>query len=722
MKNRSRSLPRTLAAAGSFAVISAAVMPTNAGDPPPPPPSVVNVLPEWSAARAWNEALMEAIRKAFPNPPIHARNLFHSGAMMYSVWCAYQDEATPYLGNEHRTAADIEDARAEAISFAMYRFLKSRFAGSPNIAVTGPMLDSVFDQMDALWDFEHDKTFTDTTGDSPAALGNLMFQKFHAYGLGDGSNQPNGYADYTGYVPVNGAVPFGVDGVGVLCENVPPELEGLPCFSDPDRWAPLAFEYLVLQNGIVVGEATQAIVAPWGGYVKPFALPKDIFQPEFGLYHDPGDPAYIDDGDGGYQDAFVEVIERSRDLDPTSGPGAELIDIGPFSHHNNALGADDGPGYGTNPFTGQPYEPVMVPRGDYARCLAEFWADGPASETPPGHWHVVANDMTDHMVELEMPLLIGGSGEEVDRLEWDVKLYFGLGGASHDAAVNCWGIKRHYDYTRPLLAIRYMAVRGQSSDPELPNYHPHGLPLIPGLIELITEEEVQPGGKFEHLVELVDNGFEPPFIDNHVNDVAILAWSGHPENQATEIGGIGWILGYRWLTYQLTTFVTPAFPGYVSGHSTFSRAAAEFLTGYTGSDYYPGGIGTYTFTAHEFLKFEDGPSVDVQLTWAKYKDAADEAGISRRYGGIHPYVDDYPGRQTGFIIGQDAWSHAQLYFSGEVTGCGADFSNDGFISSADLNVLLASFGSNDGGDIDGDGDTDSIDLNLLLGSFGDLCT
>ena len=29
-----------------------------------------------------------------------------------------------------------------------------------------------------------------------------------------------------------------------------------------------------------------------------------------------------------------------------------------------------------------PYEPQMVPRGDYTRCLAEFWADGPDSETP----------------------------------------------------------------------------------------------------------------------------------------------------------------------------------------------------------------------------------------------------------------------------------------------------------------------------------------------------
>ena len=39
-----------------------------------------------------------------------------------------------------------------------------------------------------------------------------------------------------------------------------------------------------------------------------------------------------------------------------------------------------------NPSTGQPYESQMVLRGDYTRVLAEFWADGPDSETPPGHW------------------------------------------------------------------------------------------------------------------------------------------------------------------------------------------------------------------------------------------------------------------------------------------------------------------------------------------------
>ena len=95
----------------------------------------------------------------------------------------------------------------------------------------------------------------------------------------------------------------------------------------------------------------------------------------------------------------------------------------------------------------------------------------------------------------------------------------------------------------------------------------------------------------------------------------------------------------EWVPYQRPTFVTPAFPGYVSGHSTFSRAAAEVLTSLTGSEYFPGGLGTWTIPAGA-LEFEAGPTTDIPLQWATYYDAADQAGLSRIYGGIHPPVDD----------------------------------------------------------------------------------
>ena len=102
------------------------------------------------------------------------------------------------------------------------------------------------------------------------------------------------------------------------------------------------------------------------------------------------------------------------------------------------------------------------------------------------------------------------------------------------------------------------------------------------------------------------------------------------------------------MPYQKKTFVTPAFPGYISGHSTFSRAAAEAVTAFTGSKWFPNGLGTYTITK---LANEVGPTQPVTLQWASYYDAADQVGLSRIWGGIHPPVDDFAGRRVGAEVG-----------------------------------------------------------------------
>ncbi|MGH3927616.1 MAG: vanadium-dependent haloperoxidase, partial [Pseudonocardiaceae bacterium] len=317
---------------------------------------------------------------------------------------------------------------------------------------------------------------------------------------------------------------------------------------------------------------------------------------------------------------------------------------------NNSLGANDGRGYEANPATGQSYAPNRVLRADFARVLTEYWADGPTSETPPGHWNVIANEVADTP---EFELRIAGDGEPVDRLEWDVKLYLALNGAVHDAAIAAWGVKGFYDSVRPISMIRYMGGKGQSSDPDLPTFDPDGLPLVPGLIEVVTAASSVPGERHEALAD-------------HVGEVAIRAWQGNPEDPATQTAGVGWILAVDWLPYQLATFVTPAFAGYVSGHSTFSRAAAEVMTGFTGSSYFPGGLAEWTIPAGE-LQVELGPAEDVTLQWASYYDAADQAGLSRLFGGIHISPDDFEGRTMGSICGKDAWALAQRYFAGTVT-------------------------------------------------------
>ena len=53
------------------------------------------------------------------------------------------------------------------------------------------------------------------------------------------------------------------------------------------------------------------------------------------------------------------------------------------------------------------------------------------------------------------------------------------------------------------------------------------------------------------------------------------------------------------------------------------------------------------------------------LQWATYADAADQAGRSRLYGGIHIRADDHAGRVIGAQCGQAAWARARQHFDGE---------------------------------------------------------
>jgi hypothetical protein len=125
------------------------------------------------------------------------------------------------------------------------------------------------------------------------------------------------------------------------------------------------------------------------------------------------------------------------------------------------------------------------------------------------------------------------------------------------------------------------------------------------------------------------------------------------------------MLGVDWWPYQQRSFVTPPFPGYTSGHSGFSRAAAEVLAGISGSPWFPDGLARHVISAQRAgysLDFEYGPSQPVELQWVSYFDAADEAGRSRIWGGIHPAFDDYPGRIMGAEAGHSALERAMVLF------------------------------------------------------------
>ena len=573
-----------------------------------------------SVARVWDDTMLELIRQVVPAPTVHARNLFHTSAAMWDAWAAYDPTADGYFVTEKHTADDVQAAREAAMSQAAYRILLWRYATVSDLPTAEEQLDAVM--ADLCYPTDDDST----EGDDPVALGNRIAETVIEFGATDGALEDERYDDST-YRPANDPMP--VDEPGTTMR-------------DPNSWQPLSLGLQLSQNGLPIPGNVQTYIGPHWGHVTSFALPES----EAGTPIDPGPPPRLGDPatDAAFKQAAVEVLRDSSVLDPADGVE---IDIGPASSGNNTLGTNDGTGYTENPVTGAPYEPAPTKAADYYRAIAEYWADGPTSETPPGHWNLLANSIAD-TPGFERRLV--GEGPELDPLEWDVKTYFALNGAMHDAAIAAWGLKSHYDSVRPISMIRYMGGLGQSSDPDGPSYDPDGLPLEPGLIEVVTAESSAPGERHEGLAD-------------HVGEIAVHAWRGNPDDPENDTSGVGWIRAVDWVPYQRPTFVTPSFAGYVSGHSTFSRAGAEILSDLTGTPYFPGGLAEWTIEQGSLLH-EEGPTDDVHLQWATYFDASDQAGISRLYGGIHIPEDDVEGRKIGAQVGKGAWELARTYFDG----------------------------------------------------------
>ena len=630
---------------------------------------------QHSVARLWNEAALSAIRNDYARPTVHARNLFHLSIAMYDAWAIYDDEARPYLlgadwsdyGCPFDSFMDLPDNRLNAqrtcISYAAYRLLSFRFTNSPGAAFSQSLFDGLF------YSLGYDAAYTslDYSSGDPAALGNYLAYCLMNYGHSDGANELNDYTN-SHYLPSNPPLVF--------------YAAGNPDIIDYNRWQPLAFESFIDQSGHHLPLSTPLFLSPEWGAVTPFALQEADLQVytrdsfDYLVYHDPGHPPYLDTALVGglseeykWGNALVAIWSGHLDARDTTMIDISPASIGNLTEYPNTIsglrdfynfrgGGDYSPGHAVNPATGQAYTPQIVPRADYARVLAEFWADGPDSETPPGHWFTILNYVSDHP---DCDKRFRGQGDVLSDLAWDVKAYLALGGAVHDAAITAWGIKGWYDYIRPISAIRAMADLGQSTDSTRPSFHPGGIPLIPGAIEIVNSND--------SLAQI-----DP----ENIGKVKLYAWMGpnHIDDPNTDEAGAGWILAENWMPYQRPTFVTPPFAGYVSGHSTFSRAAAEVLTAFTGDPFFPGGMGEFEITRNDFLVFEQGPSQDLTLQWATYRDAADQCSLSRIWGGIHPPADDIPGRLIGSIVGRDAIDKAETFFY-------QDLDQDGYLSYQD---------------------------------------
>ncbi len=244
--------------------------------------------------------------------------------------------------------------------------------------------------------------------------------------------------------------------------------------------------------------------------------------------------------------------------------------------------------YGSPEFVAQAQELIEMNANltDEQKVIAEYWADGPRSELPPGHWNLFAQQVL-HRDRT------GSRERELDRA---VKLYFALTNAIFDAGCCAWENKVAFDSVRPITAIRWL-------------FHGRTIP----------------------------------------------AWAGPGR-------GTQRIAGEDWFPYQPTSFPTPPFAEYSSGHSNFSAAGAEVLRLFTGSDRFGG----FVRISRGSSRIEPGivPARDVTLTWATFSDAAAQAGISRRYGGIHFTQGDLDAQATGRAAARQCWATALTYVDG----------------------------------------------------------
>jgi hypothetical protein len=282
--------------------------------------------------------------------------------------------------------------------------------------------------------------------------------------------------------------------------------------------------------------------------------------------------------------------DRSGSLVTPSFVGAHWQRVTPFALSPSAdLRSSVGPArYGSAEYEAQAEALLRLSAAltDEQKTIAEYWADGPRSELPPGHWNLFAQFVSRR----------DRHGIEEHGIDLDVKLFFALTNAVFDAGICAWDNKCAYASVRPITAVRYL-FRGKR----------------------------------------------------------VVAWSG-------PFRGSGSIDGATWLPYQPPTFPTPPFPEYSSGHSNFSAAGAEILRLFTRRD----NFGASVQIAAGSSNVEPGavPARPLTLSWATFSEAADQAGLSRRYGGIHFEQGDLDARLTGRLAARRAWAKAQAYFQG----------------------------------------------------------
>jgi hypothetical protein len=527
-----------------------------------------SVVSDWNAATLAEVRLSKSLRNG---PPIVARALAIAHTCMYDAWAAYDDVAvgTTDIGGSRRRPPEerTDENKAKAISFAAYRCLGNLYPdgslppslAQPSVRLNA-MLVSLGYSLDETCGSDDECRGADLT--TAAGMGNIAAQAVIDARRNDGSNQygdlppapcpvltpwpqpcpavaygqtslspgrTGAYSDYmadgyTPYVPLNPLMGY-CNPLVEVCERQD--------IVDPNQWQPLIFinGQECLDSGSGTEETCpgiQCFIAPHWERVTPFAL-TSASQFDDAMTIPP--PDFLKNS-GRYQNDVNDMIQFSRSLNTRR------------------------------------------------KLIVEYWADGPSSELPPGHWGLFAQFV---------------SQRDNHTIDQDAKMFFAMHNASFDAGIVAWHIKRKYNGVRPITAVRF-AKQGQT----------------------------------------------------------INAWGGPGQP-------IEQIPGEKWSPYNPGTNLTPSFPGYFSGHSVFSRSSATVLSLFTGSDYF----GFSTVLPAGFGRVEPNiPPEPTTFSYDTFSDAANEAGLSRLYGGIHFADDNTTAQQVGYLIGVQAWSKAATFFDG----------------------------------------------------------
>lgn len=539
--------------------------------------------PDPSEVVLWNRAaLMAVIEIGTVGPTPASRAYAELNTAIYDAWATFSDTAVRVsldAGGDNALLAQLAEGLdgadvGKAISYAAHQVLTDLFPSQ------GAIFDTLLTEKLGL--------ALGGDGSVAAAIGLDAAADLIALRHDDGANQLGGYADTTGYQPVN---------------PHPGEI------NDITRWTP---ENIPLDPEDAMPE--QRFLTPQWPEVESFSLPEDadgktVFD---GIRPDAPVPFF----GAGYEgsvldfDAGTITLSAAVELDGTLHAAGDEIAVS-----KELIGTVINPGFIAQAET---LIGLSANLSERDKLQAEFYEDGGGTAFPPGTWISFANWL---------------SADRALTLDEDVQLFFMVGNAVMDAGIATWESKVHYDYARPVRGIRDLGELGLIGEP--------------GVDELT--------GETGHVIE---------------------AWGGIDAATGEDLG-TRTILAENFTPYQRWLgHPSPPFAEHVSGHSTYSSAAATAMRLFTGSDDFGAQV---VFPPGSAQFVPDLPSDTIVFEWETFSDAAQAAGDSRLYGGIHWPAANEGGLALGEVIGSGVHEMALRFINGEATDSDRPFWTDDLI-------------------------------------------